>query len=93
MTTQTAKHPKTCQQDRYEPACWEGEDGPRKYSLRKNGYGHWWPVMEVRHSVHASWYPTTIRNSNPFKTFSGGVRYVEKYVAKDIEQGKTFKGE
>ncbi len=78
-------HPKTFEGDKYQPTEWVGKT--RRYSLVKNGFGHWWPKMQVK-ANSGGWCDIIIRDSNPFKRFSGGVKYVEKFIERDIKEGK-----
>jgi hypothetical protein len=85
-------HPKTIKADTYQPTQWEAVNGSRRYSLSKNGLGQWWPELEVRVEGDR-WCRIIIRDSNPFKSLSGAIRFVEKFIARDVSNGFVFKSE
>lgn len=61
----------------YKPE-WLGDK--TRYYCGQNGFGHWWPVMQTNCSNSAYWYPIIIRNSNPFKTLNGAIKFIEKVI-------------
>jgi hypothetical protein len=71
--------------NRYTQPEWESEN--RRYYCMQNGLGQWWPGMEVR-TTGGSWYPVILRDSNPFKTLKGAIRFLEQQKAR-IESRKT----
>ena len=58
------------------------EHGNRRYYIRQGrdpftGKPIYWPCLDIKN------YPCIIRDSNPFKTYKGAVRYINKYLKKD----------
>jgi hypothetical protein len=84
-------HPNKFDGDRYQPIAWETTDGRRRYFLSRNRLGRWWPGLETK--TDRDWYGIVIRDSNPFKSLSGAIRFVEKFIAKDVSNGFVFKSE
>lgn len=64
-----------------------------KFYCAKNGLGSWWPCYMVKNAsspdVPASWYPVIIRNSSPFKTLKGAIRFVEATRARIAARSKN----
>ena len=59
----------------------------------QNGFGQWWPKMATRKYVGDPYpYEIIIRNSNPFKTLNGAIKFVEKTMAR-IEKRNQNKNE
>jgi len=52
-------------------------EGNQRFYCSQNGHGHWWPCMEMKGTEGGSWYPIIIRNSTPFKTLKGAIKFVE----------------
>lgn len=48
------------------------------YYISKNGLGHYWPRYIVK-ATYGGWCPIIIRDSNPFKTLSGAIKFIEKH--------------
>jgi hypothetical protein len=47
------------------------------YYISKNGLGSYWPKYIVK-ATCGGWCPIIIRDSNPFKTLAGAVKFIEK---------------
>ena len=47
------------------------------YYITKNGLGSFWPRYVVK-ATCGGWCLIIIRDSNPFKTLKGAIRYIEK---------------
>lgn len=62
------------------------EEG-RRFECVQNGFGHWWPKMATR-TNGCGWYELIIRDSKPFKTLAGAIKFVEKTKAR-IDQRKS----
>ena len=71
---------KTNQTESFTRESWNSEK--RQFRCGKNGFGQWWPVMYWGDpsKPFEHWYPVYIRDSNPFKTLSGAIKYVESYI-------------
>ena len=52
------------------------------FYLTKNGLGMYWPKYAVKPQYGSGWCQVYIRDSNPFKTLNGAIRYVESYRKK-----------
>ena len=61
--------------DTYTQAEWNRED--RKFECVQNGLGQWWPKMRAR-AKNGSWYEIIIRDTDPFKTLIGAIRFIER---------------
>lgn len=48
------------------------------YYITKNGFGSFWPQFVVK-ATSGGWCPFIIRDSNPFKTLKGAIRFIEKH--------------
>lgn len=64
----------------YTQADWQTET--TVFYLTKNGFGHYWPKYAAKASHSSGWCPIYIRDSNPFKTLAGAIRYIEAYRKK-----------
>lgn len=52
-----------------------------RYSIRMNGNGQYWPIMEVKTSG-GGWYQIIIRDRNPFKSLNRAIAFTEKTIAR-----------
>ena len=48
------------------------------YYITMNGLGSFWPRYVVK-ATCGGWCPINIRDSNPFKTLKGAIRFIEKH--------------
>jgi hypothetical protein len=48
------------------------------YYITENYLGSFWPRYVVK-ATCGGWCPINIRDSNPFKTLKGAIRYIEKH--------------
>ena len=48
------------------------------YYITVNGLGSFWPRYVVK-ATYGGWCPISIRDSNPFKTLKGAIRFIEKH--------------
>jgi hypothetical protein len=65
--------------NRYTQHEWNTEN--TRYYCWQNGHGHYWADMEVLGSS-GKWFRIILRNSNPFKTLTGAIRFIEKEKAR-----------
>jgi hypothetical protein len=72
---------RTMSAERYTQPEWETER--TRYYICQNGFGHYWPMMEAKTTYGDQWCQIIIRDSDPFKTLGGAVRFVEKIRARD----------
>ncbi len=70
----------------YEKPDWKTER--EEYSIRQNGLGSYWPLLQVK-TTHGQWCPIIIRDSNPFKTLGGAIRFVEKVRARAAKKASV----
>ena len=63
----------------YTQENWNAET--RRYYCIQNDFGQWWPMLKVK-ALSGGWCQIYIRDSNPFKTLSGAIRYIEKHRAR-----------
>lgn len=56
----------------------------REFYLKQNGYGYYWPCLKVKsQGPHGPCFcEINIRDSGPFKTEAGAVKYINKIIAK-----------
>ena len=47
------------------------------YYITQNGLGSYWPGYIVK-ATCGGWCPIVIRDSNPFKTLDGAIRFINK---------------
>ena len=78
-----ASHPKKWEgkgdQDRYRPKEWQGKDGVN-YTIGQNKFGQYWPLAHYAKENGKDGTQVFIRASNPFKSFGGATKYVEKTI-------------
>ncbi len=51
------------------------------YYISKNGLGSYWPKYIVK-AACGGWCPIIIRDSNPFKTIEGAIRFINKHKSR-----------
>jgi hypothetical protein len=76
-------YPKTCTEGTYQHKDWISPT--KRYSLTQNTFGQWWPKLKVL-AGNNQWCDINIRDSNPFKTFSGACRFIAKQLDHDRNQ-------
>ena len=64
----------------YTQADWQTDT--TLFYLTKNGLGMYWPKYAAKPQHGCGWCQVYIRDSNPFKTLKGAIRYVENYRKK-----------
>lgn len=67
---------------RYTQPDWNDER--TRYYCLQNDFGQWWADMDVR-ADSGGWCRIILRNSNPFKTLKGAIKFVER-TKKQIEK-------
>lgn len=64
---------------RYTQPNWQFEK--YYFELHQNGFGHYWPIMFTRNNqTNQHLYPIYIKDSDPFKTLKGAIKYVNVYI-------------
>lgn len=53
----------------------------KRFSCVQNGFGQWWPRLRVK-AQSGGWCDIIIRNSDPFKTLNGAIKFVETTKAR-----------
>ena len=88
-----AAHPKTWKagdggSDKYQPKEWlDGGSGRgMNFNITQNGFGQYWPNASFAKPDGSDGYKVTIRDSNPFSTFAGATKFVEKTIARIDER-------
>lgn len=62
------------------------EKGGLSYSCIQNAFGQWWPICKAVNAAGYE-YQIIIRDSNPFKTLSGAIKFVEKTITRIKNRG------